>query len=39
MTDKMLNWAVLGTVVLAEAAIVLIYGHFMKKMEKQGKEG
>jgi len=32
MTDKMLNWLILGTIVVAEAAIVGIYHRYCKKV-------
>jgi len=38
MTDKMLNWAILGTLVIAEAAIVFITNHYMKKVSKELEE-
>ena len=35
MSDKTLNIAVLATIIIAEAAIVLVYRQFCKKTDKE----
>ena len=37
MTDKVLNWALLGVVVVAEVSIVLVYQQYCKKVLKNHK--
>lgn len=38
MTDKVLNWEILGVVVVAEVAIVLVYQQYCKKVTKSLEE-